>query len=256
MRPLRVCARHEGQHVRLVIDRPKGNVITSEVIAALRASLADLPKSGAVKLVTIEGAGDHFSFGASVEEHLPEAVGRMLPEFHALVRELLAVPAPTAAVVRGRCLGGGFELALACDFVFASQDATMGVPEIALGVFPPAATALLPIKIGAARAAEALLVGEAWSAARWMEVGLVSMVVPAAELEQAVDRWLEGRLAPKSAAALRHAALAARGAVRAVAEPRLAELEERYLKDLMRTADAVEGIKAFMEKRAPQWRNA
>ncbi len=256
MKPLRVCARHEGQHVRLVIDRPKGNVITGEVIAALRASLADLPKAGAVKLVTIEGAGDHFSFGASVEEHLPEAVGRMLPEFHALVRDLLEVPAPTAAVVRGRCLGGGFELALACDFIFASQDATMGVPEITLGVFPPAATALLPVKIGAARAAEALLVGEAWSAARWLEIGLVTMVAPAAELEQAVDRWFESRLAPKSAAALRHGALAARGAVRAVAEPRLAELEERYLKDLMGTADAVEGIKAFMERRVPQWRNA
>jgi len=256
MRPLRVCARHEGQHVRLVLDRPKGNVITADVMAALRASLSDLPKSGAVKLVTIEGAGDHFSFGASVEEHLPEAVGRMLPEFHALVRDLLAVPAPTAAVVRGRCLGGGFELALACDFVFASQDATLGVPEIALGVFPPAATALLPVKIGASRAVEALLVGEAWSAARWSEVGLVSLVAPAAELEQTVDRWFESRLAPKSAAALRHAALAARGAVRAAAEPRLAELEERYLQDLMRTADAVEGLRAFMEKRAPQWRNA
>lgn len=256
MRPLRVCARHDGQHVRLVLDRPKGNVITAEMMAALRASLADLPKSGAVKLVTLEGAGDHFSFGASVEEHLPEEVGRMLPEFHALVRDLLAVPAPTAAVVRGRCLGGGFELALACDFVFASQDATLGVPEIGLGVFPPAATALLPIKIGASRAVEALLVGEAWSAARWSEVGLVSMVAPAAELEQAVDRWFESRLVPKSAAALRHAALAARDAVRAAAEPRLAELETRYLQDLMRTADAVEGIRAFMEKRVPQWRNA
>ena len=256
MRPIRVCARHEGQHVRLVVDRPKGNVITAEVIAALRASLADLPKAGAVKLVTLEGAGDHFSFGASVEEHLPETIGRVLPELDALVRDLLAVAAPTAAVVRGRCLGGGFELALACDFVFASQDATLGVPEIALGVFPPAATALLPIKIGAARAAEALLVGEAWSAARWLEIGLVTMVAPAAELESAVDRWFETRLAPKSAAALRHAALAARGAVRTVAEPRLAELEERYLKDLMRTADAVEGLKAFMERRPPQWRNA
>ena len=256
MKPLRVCARHEGQHVRLTIDRPRGNVITAEVVAALRASLADLPKAGVVKLVTLEGAGDHFSFGASVEEHLPEAIGRVLPELHALVRDLLAVPAPTAAVVRGRCLGGGFELALACDFVFASQDATLGVPEIALGVFPPAATALLPAKIGAARAAEAILVGEAWSAARWSEVGLVTLVAPAAELESAVDRWFETRLAPKSAAALRHAALAVRGAVRATAEPRLAELEQRYLEDLMRTADAVEGIRAFIEKRAPQWRNA
>ena len=256
MKPLRICARHDGQHVRLVIDRPKGNIVTAEVIAALRASLADLPSAGVVKLVTLEGAGDHFSFGASVEEHLPDAIGRVLPELHALVRDLWAVPAPTAAVVRGRCLGGGFELALACDFIFASQDATLGVPEIALGVFPPAATAILPAKIGAAKAAEAVLTGEAWSAARWSELGLIAMVTPAAELDGAVERWFTSKLSPRSAATLRHAALAARGAVRAVAEPRLAELEDVYLSRLMRTHDAVEGITAFIEKRPPNWRNA
>ena len=256
MKPLRVCTRHEGQLVRLVIDRPKGNIITAEVIGAMRASLAELPAAGSVKLVTIEGAGDHFSFGASVEEHRPDVIGRMLPEFHALVRDLLAIPAPTAAVVRGKCLGGGFELALACDFLFASQDAMLGVPEIALGVFPPAAAALLPARIGAAQAAEAVLTGEAFSAARWSEIGLVTEVVPAAELDQAVERWFMARLAPRSAAALRHATLAVRGAVRAQAEPRLAELEALYLGSLMRTHDAVEGIAAFIEKRPPHWRNA
>lgn len=256
MKPLRVCARHDGQHVRLVINRPKGNIITAEVIAALRASLADLPKAGVVKLVTLEGAGEHFSFGASVEEHRPDAIGRVLPELHALVRDLLAVPAPTAAIVRGRCLGGGFELALACDFIFASQDATLGVPEIALGVFPPAAAALLPVKVGAAKAAEAVLAGEASSAARWAEIGLVTLVAPAAELDAAVDRWFETRLAAKSAAALRHAAFAVRTAVRTSALPRLAELEEVYLTQLMRTHDAVEGIEAFIARRAPRWRNA
>jgi cyclohexa-1,5-dienecarbonyl-CoA hydratase len=256
MKPLRVCARHEGQHVRLVVDRPKGNVITAPVVAALRASLADLPKAGVVKLVTLEGAGDHFSYGTSVEERRPESVERMLPEFHELVRDLLAVPAPTAAVVRGRCLGGGFELALACDWIFASQDATLGVPETTLGVFPPAATALLSPKVGPVRAAEAVLGGETWSAARWAELGLVTLVTPAAELETAVDRWFATRLAPKSAAALRHATLGVRGALRAVAEPRLAELEAQYLTELMRTHDAAEGIRAFIEKRAPKWRNA
>jgi len=256
MKPLRICSRRDGQHVRLIVDRPKGNIITGEVIAALRASLADLPVSGGVKLVTLEGAGDHFSFGASVEEHLPDTIDRVLPELHALVRDLLAVPAPTAAVVRGRCLGGGFELALACDLIFASQDAVLGVPEITLGVFPPAAASLLPFKVGAARAAEAVLTGEAWAAARWAELGLVSFVAPAAELDQAVDRFFETRLMPRSAVGLRHAAAAARAALRAGVEPRLAELEELYLTRLMRTHDAVEGITAFIEKRAPRWRNA
>jgi cyclohexa-1,5-dienecarbonyl-CoA hydratase len=256
MKPLRVCARHQGQHVRLVIDRPKGNVITAAVVAALRASLADLPKAGVVKLVTLEGAGDHFSVGTSVEERLPGAIEGILPEFHNLVRDLLAVPAPTAAVVRGRCLGGGFELALACDWIFASQDATLGAPETGLGVFPPAAMALLPPKVGPVRAAEAIVGGGAWSAARWAEFGLVTLVAPAAELEMAVDRWFEARLAPKSAATLRQTARGARAALRAVAEPRLAELEEQYLTELMGTHDAVEGLRAFVERRAPKWRHA
>jgi len=157
-----------------VIDRPKGNVLTAEVIAALRGSLADLPHAG-VRLVTLEGAGDHFSFGASVEEHLPEAIGRVLPELHALIRDLLAVPAPTGAIVRGRCLGGGFELALACDFLFAADNAWLGVPEITLGVFPPAAAALLPLKVGAARAAEAVVTGQVRQAADWLDAGLVTV---------------------------------------------------------------------------------
>src|SRR5512139_1889254 len=120
MKVLRTTSRHDGQHVRIVIDRPKGNIITADVIAALRATLADLRGSACLKLVTIEGAGDHFSFGASVEEHRPEPIRAVLPALHQLVRDLLDVPAPTGAVVRGMCLGGGFEIALACDFVFAA----------------------------------------------------------------------------------------------------------------------------------------
>ena len=254
--PLRIASRHGGQHLRIVVDRPKGNVITREVIAALRASLADIRDEAGVKLVTIEGAGDHFSFGASVEEHLPDQIALVLPELHGLVRDLLAAPAPTGAIVRGLCLGGGFEIALACDFVFAADTARLGVPEITLGVFPPVAAALLPVKVGAARAALAVLTGQQAPAAKWAEAGLLTLVAPAADLEAAVDRWFETNLAPRSAAALRHAAQAARGQAQAAAGDVLAGLERQYLERLMQTHDAVEGVKAFLEKRSPQWRNA
>lgn len=256
MPPLRISSRHDGRQLRLVIDRPKGNIITAEVIAALRTALADIREDAGVKLVTIEGAGDHFSFGASVEEHLPERIDRILPELHGLVRDLLAVPAPTAAIVRGLCLGGGFEIALACDFLFAADNARLGVPEIALGVFPPVATALLPVKVGAARASQVVLTGEQLPVARWAEMGLVTFVAPAADLDGAVDRWVDTHLAPRSAAALRHAALATRGPARLAAGRVLADLERAYLERLMQTHDAVEGVKAFIEKRPPQWRNA
>lgn len=256
MTPVRVLARHGGAERRIVIDRPKGNVLTLAVLEAVRAALAEVRRGAGVKLVSLEGAGDHFSYGASVEEHLPDQIGRTLPALDALVRELLEVPAPTAAIVRGQCLGGGFELALACDFVFAGESARLGVPEVALGVFPPVAAALLPVKVGAARAAEAVVTGETLPAARWHAAGLVAWVVPDAELEAAVDRWFDATLAPKSAAALGFAAQAARAAAHAAAGAPLEALERAYLERLMQTHDAVEGVRAFLEKRPPRWRDA
>jgi cyclohexa-1,5-dienecarbonyl-CoA hydratase len=255
MKPLRISSRHDGACLRLMVDRPKGNVITAEIVAALRASLADIREDAGVKLVTIEGAGDHFSFGASVEEHLPAQIGQVLPALHGLVRDLLAVPAPTAAIVRGLCLGGGFEIALACDFIFAADGARLGVPEIALGVFPPVAAALLPVKVGAARATQAILTGEQVPASRWLDAGLVTLVAPAADLEAAVEGWFDTHLRDRSAVALRLAARATRAGARAAAGAALDELERLYLERLMQTHDAVEGIMAFLEKRPPHWRN-
>ncbi len=256
MSPVRVLTRHGGGELRLVLDRPKGNVLTRALMGAVRAALAEIRPDAGVKLVSLAGAGDHFSYGASVDEHLPDQIGAALAELHALVRDLLAVPAPTAAVVRGQCLGGGFELALACDFIFAADTARLGVPEVSLGVFPPVAAALLPVKVGAARAAEAIVTGEPLPAERWHQAGLVTLVAPAADLDAAVDRWFDAVLAPKSAAALRHAALAARVSVSRAAGDPLAALEREYLERLMQTHDAVEGVRAFLEKRPPRWRHA
>jgi cyclohexa-1,5-dienecarbonyl-CoA hydratase len=172
---------------------------------------------------------------------------------HQLIQDLLEVPAVTAAVVRGRCLGGGFELALACDFIFAAEDAVFGLPEIALGVFPPAASALLPLRVGAARATRAIVTGENISAEEWHQSGLVTLLAPPDALSGAIDGWFARHLAPRSAAALRHAAAAARMDLVARVRETLPALEQLYLTDLMRTHDAVEGIAAFMERRPPAW---
>lgn len=248
--------RFDEGHLKLVLDQPKGNIISRALMDDLSAALALVPHTRSIKLVTIEGAGDHFSYGASVEEHRPEHIADVLPALHGLVRELLAVPAPTAAIVRGRCLGGGFEVALACDLMFASSTAMMGIPEIALGVFPPAATALLPPKIGSSRAAGAILTGQARPVAHWMEAGLVELTAPPEDLDAAVDRWFQANLAARSAAALRCAAIATRAGLRKHVDAVLPELERYYLETLMRTQDAVEGISAFLEKRTPVWRHA
>ena len=256
MSGLRVERARDGAQVRLILDRPKGNVVTLEVIGELREALSAVQPGTGVKLITLEATGPNFSYGASVEEHVADRIAGVLAELNGAIRDLLRAPAPTLAAVRGRCLGGGFELALACDMVFAAEDALLGVPEVALGVFPPAAAALLPLRVGASRAARAILGGEALPATWWEAAGLVDRVVTTELLDAAVDEWFTERLAPRSAAALAHAAEAARAGTLRTVEPLLADLERQYLDRLMRTHDASEGISAFIERRTPQWRNA
>ena len=203
-----------------------------------------------LRLVTLEGAGADFSFGASVPEHRADQIGRVLPEAHALIGDLIALPAPTAAIVRGRCLGGGCELALACDFIFAADDATFGLPEIALGVFPPAAAVLMPWRAGGARATRAVLTGATQSATEWHAAGLVERTAPAAQLSATVEEWFAATLGRWSAETLRHTVRTIRAPLVRMIEQDLPEAERRYLAELMRTHDAPEGIEAFIEKRS------
>ncbi|HET7617593.1 MAG TPA: enoyl-CoA hydratase/isomerase family protein [Vicinamibacterales bacterium] len=257
MSGLRVERTDGGARLRLILDRPKGNVITSQVIAALRTALDEVKPGRGVKLIALEAAGPDFSYGASVEEHVADRIAEVLPELHATVLDLLRVPAPTIAAVHGRCLGGGFELVLACDLVFATGDAVLGVPEVGLGVFPPAAAAILPMRVGPSRAARAILGGDALPAPWWAAAGLIDRVVaPPALLDAEVDQWFASHLLNRSAAALAHAAEAARASLLRTTSPVLGDLERQYLDRLMRTHDASEGIAAFLERRTPRWRNA
>lgn len=242
-----------GTRARIILNHPKGNVITTAMAGEGRAAIETLVGLHSLRLVTFEGAGGEFSFGASVQEHAAGLVERMLPEMHRLIRDMLDIPAPTAAVVKGRCIGGGFEVALACDFIFASEDAVFGIPEVTLAAFPPAASALLPLRIGYARATRAILTGEVCQAAAWREAGLLTLVVPEAELDAAVNAWFDTHLAERSAAGLRHAVAAARKGLRDKVERVLPDLERLYLNELMRTSDVSEAVAAFIEKRTPQW---
>ena len=239
----------------LVFQHPTGNILTLELMRQIRAALEDLLESRHLRLVTIEGAGADFCFGASVPEHTREHMRIVLPEMHALIRDLLALPVPTAAVVRGRCLGGGFELALACDFIFAADDATFGLPEIALGVFPPAASVLLPRRVGVARSTAAILAGDSQRASFWCNGGLVAWTAPAASLRAQTEAWFERTLARHSAEALRHALRVARMPIERALGEELDEVERLYLLDLGVTHDATEGVRAFLEKRAPHWKD-
>ena len=245
----------DGTRAALTFAETPGNILTADLMSQMSTALADLHEAPHLRLLTIEGGGDDFSFGASVPEHAPEAIDRVLPQMHALIVQLLAVPAPTAAIVRGRCLGGGFELALACDFIFAGDGATFGLPEIALGVFPPVASVLLPRRAGLARATGAILTGDSVPATIWESRGLIELTAPEPQLAAAVDEWYANTLAGHSAEALRHAVRALRNPLIDIARRELPVVERLYLDELMRSRDATEGIRAFTEKRQPRWRD-
>jgi cyclohexa-1,5-dienecarbonyl-CoA hydratase len=251
--PVRLALNREQTRAAFRLFHPKGNIVTAEMIRALGRAIETIAEHPHLKLVTIEGEGADFSFGASIPEHAPGEIGRVLPEAHALIYALLDLPVVTAALVRGRCLGGGFEIALACDFIFAEDSAVFGLPEIALGVFPPAASALLPPRVGTARATSAIVTGKLITAADWQKAGLLEAVVPDGTMNAAIDQWFATHLEAKSGAALRHATAAARLSLRKHVGEALPALEQLYLSDLMQTHDAAEGIAAFLEKRVPNW---
>lgn len=251
---LRVERLEDGQVWRAVIDAPKANLVDRAMGRALRDLAAATASAPALKAVVLEGSGAHFSFGASVEEHLPGEVGSMLSEFHATFRAMLDASVVWLAAVRGRCLGGGLEVAAFCHRVFAAPDAVLGQPEIVLGVFAPMASTFLPDRVGRPAAEDLCLTGRTVGAEEALKMGLVDDVSqdPAA----AALAWTRTHLLPRSASSLRLAVRALRGGWRRRFEADLAEAERLYLVDLMKTGDAVEGLKAFLEKRPPAWRNA
>jgi cyclohexa-1,5-dienecarbonyl-CoA hydratase len=244
---------HDGQVARIVLAAPKANILDRAMMSEIVEILATLRHHGNLKAVVVESEGPHFSFGASIEEHMPGEIAQTLKLLRALLEALTNAPAPTIAAVRGQCLGGGLELALACDLIIAEEGAQFSLPEIKLGVFPPAGAALLPVRIGASHSAELIITGESWPAASAVSAGLVHRIAPAGELNACLDTWIQTDLLPRSAVALRFAAqVARRNLVRAL-KTDLPELERLYLDELMLHPDSVEGIRSFLEKRQPRW---
>jgi cyclohexa-1,5-dienecarbonyl-CoA hydratase len=237
---------------RITLNAPKANIVDRAMIDELSRALDECGRRDLCAIV-LEAEGEHFSFGASVKEHLPEQIADTLFALHKLIARLAAVQAPTIATVKGQCLGGGFELVLACDLVLADDTAVFACPEIKLGVFAPAASALLPVRIGTARATAMLLTGDHYSAQQGLEFGFVTAVAPAGGLQDLLDTYLDTHFIPRSAVGLRYAALAARGGIQHAIDYELSHNEGMYLEELMAEHDAVEGIHAFLEKRQPKW---
>lgn len=252
--PIRFRSQRAGQLERIVLDRPKGNILDLEMLSALRGRLRQLSAApGPLKLLVFEGAGDHFSFGASVEEHLPDKVEQMLKTFHRLFWDLEELGVPTAAIVRGQCLGGAFELVLWCGLILCEPSARFGVPEIKLGVFPPIAALALPWRLSGARSTQMILSGESLDGQSAALCGIVDRCTD--DPEAALQGWFTERLESKSAIALRTAWRASRRLLAGALRNDLDALEKLYLEDLMSHQDPREGISAFLEHRSPVWKN-
>lgn len=247
-----------GAVLQLTFEGEKGNILTGAVMEKLDQALARHASSAPLKLVLVQGAGKHFSFGASVEEHQRDQAAKMLATFHALLRRLARYPVPVAAVVKGRCLGGAFEVALGCNFVFAEPKAVFACPEIKLGVFPPVLAALGPDRLGTPWTERLVLTGADLPAATAHSLGFVTELAEEGKepLEQALA-FYRRELAPLSAYSLRQALEAVRMGAKTAEKigAALTDIERHYLQTLLPSHDGNEGITAFLAKRPPQWKH-
>jgi cyclohexa-1,5-dienecarbonyl-CoA hydratase len=244
----------DGPVARITLHRPPLNVLTTEMLRDPAEAFDTAADAAEVRVVRLDAEGKVFCAGVDVADHAGEALAPMMDALVAFVDAVERVPVPTVAVAHGAALGGGCELALATDLCLASEAASFGQPEIRLGVFAPPASVLLPRLVGERRALALLLTGEAIPAAEAERMGLVNRVFPAEGFDDAVDEWFE-RMLSLSGAALRHAKRAVIvGRGKPVGDAHR-ELVRMYLDELMKTEDADEGIRSFLEKRPPEWKH-
>jgi cyclohexa-1,5-dienecarbonyl-CoA hydratase len=239
----------------LTLNRAPLNVLNIEMMEEIDAYLEGLKKEKSLKLLVIQALGKAFSAGVDVGEHLGDLVKKMTEVFHRMFRLMDALKVPSLAVVNGAALGGGSELALYCDMVIATEKAKFGQPEIQVGVFPPIAALILPKMVGRKKAMELILLGETIGAQEALTLGLVNKVVPEASLVEEVNGFI-GKFKKLSGAVLKVTREAVLEGLNDDSIKGLDVIEKIYLDKLMNTYDAAEGLKAFMEKRKPAWKDA
>lgn len=251
--PIFAEALREGAVERIVLARPPANILDTAMVEAIGAHLATLARPQ-LRLVLFDSEGPQFSFGASVEEHLPGRVDTMLPTFHRLFEHIEALGVPTAAAVRGRALGGAAELVVWCGRVFCTPESVLGFPEIRLAVFPPVAAMALRWRTSGATGTRLVLTGESVRGPEAVAMGLTDAL--AEDPTAAALAWYDAALAPLSPVALRVAWRAARTPLSRALREELPALERLYLDELMAHPDAEEGLRAFVQRRQPVWRQS
>jgi len=241
----------EGGVATLTLDREPLNVLNIAMMKEMNQALDSLDPAG-LKVLLIKATGKAFSAGVDVGEHLGDQVNDMIEVFHGIFRRMEKLGVVSVASVQGAALGGGCELAAYCDLVVASEKAKFGQPEILVGVFPPVAALVFPRQMGYKKALELIVTGDVIGAAEAKQIGLVNQVVPPEELETATEGLVK-KLTNLSGLVLR---LTKKAVVEGLVDDKeqgLGIIEKVYLDELMVSADAEEGLRAFLDKRKPEW---
>jgi len=239
---------------RVTLARPKHNVMNIEMMRELNAQLEALIADADLKCVVFFGEGPSWCAGVEVADHKPEMVDDMIATFNRIFELTEQIEVPLIAAVQGACLGGGMELAIACDVIIASQKAMFGQPEIKLGFFPPYAAMRLPQLVGPAKAIEICASGKRYRAAEAQALGFVSQVVEEDALPEAVDKMI-GEIGMCSPLIIRLNKRAVKAHLGLGFAESLKGVGDLFLKVLMKTEDTLEGIASFEEKRKPVWKN-
>ncbi len=238
----------------ITLNRPPVNILNIAMMEEINHCLESWQGQKDLKVVLFNAKGKCFSAGVDVGEHMGDLAPKMIGTFHKMFRLMDSLGVMTVASVFSSCLGGGCELAVFCDLAIAAENSKIGQPEIQVGVFPPIAAYIMPRIMGRKDALELILSGRIISAAEAKQMGLINKVVQDQELEAETTLFLKPYL-KLSAEVLRKTKKAITAGLRDDLEPALSAIEEIYLNELMKTADAQEGLRAFLEKRKPAWKN-
>lgn len=244
-----------GRLTVITWERPPLNVLDLALLRELDQVLAQCARDPGTDVILLRGAGERaFSAGVDIRDHTKEKVPEMLDVVHGVIRKLLALPQATVAAVRGVCLGGGCEVASVCDLIVAAEDSAFGTPEILVGCYPPVALARFSALIGYHRAAEMILTGRRFSAPEAQAMGLVNRIFASNQFDEGLRALLE-ELLGKSGAVTRIAVKGLRELSHLGFDHALKRSEELYCRELLHTEDVEEGVRAFLEKRKPNWQH-
>ncbi len=238
----------------ITLNRPPVNVLNIAMMEEINNALDSWQGDKGLKVVLFKAKGKCFSAGVDVGEHMGDLAPKMIESFHGIFRRMHKLGVLTVASVYSSCLGGGCELAIFCDLVLASEGAKFGQPEIQVGVYPPIAAWIMPRIIGRKAASELIFSGKTISAQEALNIGLINRVVKEEDLEKETEAFIKPYM-KLSSQVLRLTKKAMMSGLRDDLEPSLKLIEEIYLDQLMKTHDAREGLKAFLEKRKPDWKN-